>query len=187
MAKTHKGNTARRAGGHTLPAMSKGCQLIRRGPPWRLPGGSVLCLSLGMPVHSHKKVISAKEGGKKKNEPSDNAKGKMGENSFVNLPSLLPPFRRWFGGLKASLRETAASQRVSNCSAQTVPHQLYSAAPHGATQLCTTRIDTSGVPPRCQATMFILRYSSPCEAAGSRRSQIQSCRPPVITVIYHSH
>lgn len=164
----------------------KGCQLIRHGPPWRLPGGSALRLSLGMPVHSYKNVISAKEGGKKKKkEPSDNAKGKMGENSFVHLPPLLPPFRRRCGGLKASFRATAASQRVSNCSAQTVPHQLYSAAPHGATQLCTTRIDTSGVPPRCQATMFILRYSSPCEATGSRRSQIQSCCPPVITVIYH--
>lgn len=90
MAKTHKGNTARRAGGHTLPAMSKGCQLIRHGPPWRLPGGSALRLSLGMPVHSYKKVISAKE----KKWTIWKCKGQDGRKFFCSpsvSPATLPP------------------------------------------------------------------------------------------------
>lgn len=42
--------------------MSKGCQLIRRGPPWSLPGGSARYLFCSARVRGCKKVISRKLG-----------------------------------------------------------------------------------------------------------------------------
>ena len=50
--------------------------------------------------------------------------------------------------------------RWSDRSAQSVPDQPHSAAPHDATLLWPMRKKTSGVQPRCQATMFLLCWLS---------------------------
>lgn len=104
--------------------MSKGCQLIRRGPPWRLPGGSELRLSfriwLCAAIKSDEREIG--EGWGKKKEPSDHVKGKTGEQRewvqpFVCPPSSCHPSAAGVELLKCHFRKTAASQRVSDCSA----------------------------------------------------------------------
>lgn len=170
-AKTHNGNPARRVGGHVLWTMSKGCQLIRRGPPWRLPGGSKLRLFFQREytaIKSDKRQIG---GGKKKwtvwqCKGEDWGTWKEWVDPFVHPLVFLAtlPLLVW-SCKKRRFAQTAASQRVSNCSGRTVPNQLHSAAPHGVAQCCTMRMDTTGVPPRCQATVFILRHVSLCETA----------------------
>lgn len=114
-------------------------------------------------------MISGKLGGKKMNHLTmRRVRQEHGGNessllSVLCLPATLP--------LLVSSCKSVASGRQLRLSVpatvhpRKVPNRPHSAAPHGVAPLCTTRMDTTGVPPRCQATMFILRHFSPRETA----------------------
>lgn len=86
-----------------------------------------------MSVCCYKKWWAGNWGGleEKKKEPSDHVKGKTGEQRewvkpFVRPPSSCHPSAAGVELLKCRFRKTAATQRVSDCSARAAPNQLHS-------------------------------------------------------------
>lgn len=90
----------------------------------------------------------------------------------VRLLFFLPPFGCWCRAVKAQpKRETAATQRVSNCSARTIQNRPHSCS---TAQRCILRMDTTGVPARCRPTASSIRHSSPRETA-DRMRRLTAC------------